>query len=175
MSMIHERMPAPRKDSVAAAYSPTLGGHFRMYSPFQRNQPIDLGEEEEEIQLDERASAQVSPFHDVGDWQRKSSPSSFFLFGDESNVGGSMTGMFFRHARESLSSQIFGGNAIAKDEAAVGDAKEEADRTAPNYLQLLDMYGDENGKEKEEDDDPYDDWLEYIDHVHSIGSVNRTG
>ena len=57
----------------------------------------------------------------------------------------------------------------------MGDAKEEADRTAPNYLQLLDMYGDENGKEKEEDDDPYDDWLEYIDHVHSIGSVNRTG
>lgn len=159
-SMIHERMPIPRHDNYAESYSPTLGGPLRLYSPTGRKEPINDGLDDDTHQQDERES-ELTSIYEVGDWQRKS-PSSFFLFGGESNGHGmgnsfGMTKLFIRSLHESFSERLLGGE--AKPPALV---ENETDRRTTTYLQLLDMYGDDLSSDEDEEL-AMDDWLEYVD------------
>jgi len=167
LSMIHERMPTPRNDTVAESYSPTLGDHFRMYSSSGRKQPIDDVDDSQQDESAAKHENELSFNHEAGDWQRRS-PSSFFLFGDDSNGHNtstsstfSMTGMFNR----------FLGNE-SKNTVSTEDASEEH-RPTTTYLQLLDMYGEGNTNNKV-DESAMDDWLEYVDQKRSQGNRSST-
>lgn len=105
----------------------------------------------------EQENESMSPF-DVGDWQRKS-PSSFYLFGDGSSNSLNMSGLFIQQLKQSMNNRI----KRSPGHVPVGDVSEE--RPVVTYLQLLDMYGNEDNREDEEQNK--DDWLEYVDnHYH---------
>jgi hypothetical protein len=158
LSMIFERMPIPRKDDNMESYSPTMGGPFRMYSPSARSKPMAI--EDDMLHHDESTEQEnesMSPF-DVGDWQRKS-PSSFYLFGDGSSNSLNMSGLLIQQLKQSMNNRI----KRSPGHAPMGDVSEE--RPVVTYLQLLDMYGNEDNREDEEQNK--DDWLEYVDnHYH---------
>jgi len=159
-SMINERMPIPRRDNYATSYSPTLGSPFRLYSLAGRKEPMNDGLDDDTPQQGERES-ELTSINEVGDWQRKS-PSSFFLFGGESNDHDtvnsiSMTKLFVQSLYESISVRLLGGE--AKSPALV---ENETDYRTTTYLQLLDMYGDDLS-DNEDEELAKDDWLEYVD------------
>lgn len=158
LSMIFERMPIPRKDDNMESYSPTMGGPFRMYSPSARSKPMDIEDDmQHRDESTEQENESMSPF-DVGDWQRKS-PSSFYLFGDGSSNSLNMSGLFIQQLKQSMNNRI----KRSPGHVPVGDVSEE--RPVVTYLQLLDMYGNEDNREDEEQNK--DDWLEYVDnHYH---------
>ena len=176
LSMIHERAMPRRKDDKIHAFSPTMGGYFRMYSPSGRQQkhrrhvPSHHSLDEDDIAAGHTASRRNGSFATQGgNWlQQQTSPSSYFLFGDESSNSKSsysdgMLSLFVDYAKEVL----FGNddnNAATATAAAGGPVMVENTSRPSNYLQLLDMYGNthsDHGEEKE--DEPYDDWLDYVD------------
>ena len=167
LSMIHEREMSPRKDDKVHAFSPTMGGYFRMYSPSgrqqkQRHLPSQHSLDEDDIAAEYATMRRNDSLasQSGGDWLQKS-PSSYFLFGDESSNSKSsysdgILSLFIDYAKES----IFGrdGNATAATSATVENGARPS-----NYLQLLDMYGDTHSDHGEKEEEPYDDWLDYVD------------
>lgn len=143
-ALAHERMLRPREDSEAERYSPTLGGSFRMYSRRLRNEPP--------VEDTKRIDDDDAAFRRVGVWQR-SSPSSYFLFGDESASSSSM----FERAKESIGLRLLG----LGGGDGIGAKREE--RPPSTYLELFDMYNDDEVYRKEEESDTYNDWVDYID------------
>lgn len=168
LSMIHERMPISRTANEADFYSITLGRYLSVYdfSGAKRKQHLD-----DNMQLSESSGTighehELSSIHEASDWQRKSSPSSVFLFGDESNATNStsMSGMFIQHVRDSF---------LSETKAQT----DPADDRPTTYLQLLDMYGQEvDSDDNKEDDWAKDDWLEYVDQMqyNTINTMSTT-
>ncbi|KAL7496527.1 hypothetical protein ACHAWT_007039 [Skeletonema menzelii] len=160
LSMIHERAMPPRKDDKVHAYSPTMGGYFRMYSPSgrqqQKQQRVPSQHSSDEDEIDNAGYTAMSG----GDWLQKS-PSSYFLFGDDSSSTKSsysdgMLSLFVDYAKESIFGR--GDNVTAATSAVVENG------SRPNtYLQLLDMYGGNHSEHVEKEEEPYDDWLDYVD------------
>mmetsp|Transcript_11942 Transcript_11942/g.24056 ORF Transcript_11942/g.24056 Transcript_11942/m.24056 type:complete len:420 (-) Transcript_11942:104-1363(-) len=166
LSMIHERAMPPRKDDKVHAFSPTMGGYFRMYSPSgrqqkQRHLPSQHSLDEDDIAAEYATMRRNDSLaSQSGDWLQKS-PSSYFLFGDESSnckssYSDGILSLFIDYAKES----IFGrnGNATAATSATVENGARPS-----NYLQLLDMYGDTHSDHGEKEEEPYDNWLDYVD------------
>ena len=174
LSMIHERAMPPRKDDKVHAYSPTMGGYFRMYSPSGRQQqqkqrrvPSPHSSDEDEIidtgyattmRKNDSLSSQSG-----GDWLQKS-PSSYFLFGDDSsttksNYSDGMISLFIDYAKESIFGRGDDNLTAATSPATV---KNGSSRPS-NYLDLLDMYGDNHSEHVGKEEEPYDDWLDYVD------------
>ncbi len=119
LSMVRERAPALRGDANADAYSPTLGGYFRLYSPSGRNNDRPSKDDDDDVIREEdedavgREGNGSSSFHDAADWQgREAGPSSYFLFGSDYSSNGrdcasdnqpsSLTGLILQQARESM-------------------------------------------------------------------------
>ena len=158
LSMIHERAIAPRKDDSLHAFSPTMGGYFRMYSPAGRQQKSErvssqTSQDEDDIALG--YAQNDSLVSQSGNWLR-TSPSSYFLFGDEnsnskSGCSDGMLSLFIDYAKE----RIFGSDRNANVTAPAG--------MDDNYLQLMDMYGDNHSDDGEREVEPYDNWLDYVD------------
>ncbi|KAL7542729.1 hypothetical protein ACHAXR_012262 [Thalassiosira sp. AJA248-18] len=170
LSMIHERMPRPRKDDRIESYSPTLGGHFRMYSQSGRNQRTKIDDTQQDQSTADEEN-ELPSFNEMGDWTPKS-PSSFFLFGDDSHTTSTTT---FQNMMESINNHIYGGGANNAATRTEDNVSEERYRPTTTYLQLLDMYGDEYGSEKM-DEQAMDDWIEYVDQIHySQGNRSTTG
>jgi len=195
LSMIHERMPSPRTDSYAESYSPTLGRYFRMYSHSGRNIRKEQNESDDDaVLLMGQEAIELSPFHDMGDWQQRKSSSSFSLFGDDDasnngptkNIGSNdslnIGSMFLQHVKQSISNRLLGGGddeIFKRNETTVKEransssssSEEEWDRRPPTtYLQLFDMYGDAHDASSDDEvkDEPaMDDWLMYVDQMHS--------
>ena len=156
LSMIHERMPSPRNDNNAESYSPTLGEYYRMYSSSGRKQATNVIGDRHQVENASEMENQFAFTHEASDWHRRS-PSSYFLFGDESNGQNtsSMAQIFFRHMKDSISDRLLGGNEIKIDKT--GDH-----RPATSYLKLLDMYGVDNSKQ-DVDGTIDGDWLDFVD------------
>eukprot|EP00986_Skeletonema_menzelii_P018787 scaffold26714_cov160-Skeletonema_menzelii.AAC.4 len=170
LSMIHERAMPPRKDDKVHAYSPTMGGYFRMYSPSgrqqQKQQRVPSQHSSDEDEIDNTGYTAMMRRNDSlssqsgGDWLQKS-PSSYFLFGDDSSSTKSsysdgMLSLFVDYAKESIFGR--GDNVTAATSAVVENG------SRPNtYLQLLDMYGGNHSEHVEKEEEPYDDWLDYVD------------
>lgn len=159
LSMVHERMPSRRKDDKAESYSPTLGYYFRMYSSSGRKQPVDLVDDS---QRNESVGGQEHSIHEASDWLRRS-PSSFFLFGDESNSAYMsdllrLHGTLIQFIQDSFSNRLFGNE--TKISTPIEDETGE-DRPTTTYLQMLDMYGSDTMKK--DNDRAMADWLEYVD------------
>lgn len=151
LALVHERMPRPRRDGEAERYSPTLGGTFRMYSRQLRNEPpVD---DTERIDDDDVIRHDDAAFRRVGDWQRASSPSSYFLFGDESASPPSLLEL----TKESISLRLLG-----LSDGGGTDARRE-ERPPGTYLELFDMYSDDVIDGKGEESDSYNDWVDFID------------
>ena len=158
LSMLLERMPSRRNDDKAESYSPTLGGYFRMYSSSGRRQPIDFVDDS---QRNESVAGQEDSIHEASGWLRRS-PSSFFLFGDESNSANmsdslSFTGTLLHGMKDS-----FFGNRLFGHETKISSPIEDKTgehRPTTTYLHMLDMYGSETDK----NDKIAADWLEYVD------------
>ena len=168
LSMIHERMPISRSANEADFYSITLGRYLSVYdfSGAKRKQHLDDNMQQNESSGTIGHEHELSSIHEASDWQRKSSPSSVFLFGDESNATNStsMSGMFIQHVRDSFLSET----------KAQTDS---ADDRPTTYLQLLDMYGQEvDSDDNKEDDWAKDDWLEYVDQMqyNTINTMSTT-
>ena len=169
LSMIHERSMPPRKDDRVHAYSPTMGGYFRMYSASGRQQqkqrPVPSQHSSDEDEIDAGYTTMMrgneSLSSQSGNWLQKST-SSYFLFGDDSSTTKSsysdgMLSLFIDYAKETM----FGrddNNVTAATSAAV-----ESGSRPSTYLQLLDMYGDSHSEHVEKEEEPYDDWLDYVD------------
>ncbi|KAL7536298.1 hypothetical protein ACHAWF_005426 [Thalassiosira exigua] len=166
--MIHERMPAPRKDSHAEAYSPTLGGHFRMYSPSLRNRPAEMDEDIDEApaSAEER---ELSSLHETGDWRRRSSPSSYLLFGDEAT--GSSVETLVQRVREMVTGRSQ--DSYASRGALSTREERDEDRPPNTYLQMLDIYGDRNDEDLAPES-ALGDWLDYVDQMHYEGDRRTT-
>jgi hypothetical protein len=158
LSMLLERMPSRRNDDKAESYSPTLGGYFRMYSSSGRRQPIDFVDDS---QRNESVAGQEDSIHEASGWLRRS-PSSFFLFGDESNSANmsdslSFTGTLLHGMKDSFFGyRLFGHE--TKISSPIEDKTGEH-RPTTTYLHMLDMYGSETDK----NDKIAADWLEYVD------------
>lgn len=140
VALVHERMPRPRKDSEAERYSPTLGGSFRMYSSRLRNEPRVIDDDDD------------AAFRRVGDWQR-SSPSSYFLFGEESAGPSSL----LERAKESIGLRLLGLG------GGDGTGARREERPPSTYLELFDMYSDDVMHGKVEESDTYIDWVDFVD------------
>lgn len=165
LSMIHERAIPPRKDDKVHSFSPTMGGYFRMYSPSGRLQekqrrhvPSQHSLDEDDIPAMRRNDSLASQ---SGNWLQ-TSPSSYFLFGDEgsnskSSYSDGMLSLFIDYAKET----IFGRDNSAT--VAAASAMVENRSRPKNYLELLDMYGDTHSDLGEKEEEPYDDWLDYVD------------
>ncbi len=153
LSMIHERIPSPRKENYAE-YSPTLGEYFRMHSYSGRKQSTESMGDEHQVGNASEVENEFSFIHEASNnWQR-GSPSSFFLFGDRSST--STSRIFIQHLKDSISDRLLG-NEIKKE-------KTEKHRPTTSYLKLLDMYGIENSKLEVGDNiSSIDDWLEFVD------------
>ena len=176
LSMIHERAMPPRKDDKVHAYSPTMGGYFRMYSPSGRQQqqkkqrrvPSQHSSDEDEI-IDTGYTTTMMRRNDSlssqsgGDWLQKP-PSSYFLFGDDSsttksNYSDGMVSLFIDYAKES----IFGRGDDNLTAATSSATVKNGSSRPSNYLDLLDMYGDNHSEHVGKEEEPYDDWLDYVD------------
>ena len=173
LSMIHERMPISRTGNEADFYSITLGRYLSVYdfSGAKRKQHLDDNMQQNESSGTIGHEHELSSIHEASDWQRKSSPSSVFLFGDESNATNStsMSGMFIQHVRDSINTQLLGSETKAQTDSA--------DDRPTTYLQLLDMYGQEvDSDDNKEDDWAKDDWLEYVDQMqyNTINTMSTT-
>ena len=165
LAMMNERMPSPRRNTSMECFSPTLGGHFAMYSSQRRNKLTDGLNDEHGLKDD--GSASHSSMNDESGWLRMQSPSSYFLFGDDrstSTMKGSRkssfetVGLTLQYAKEAMVDIILG-NEKKKDEL---DERELRQTRPTTYLQLLDMYGNRE-IEKEEEQPTLDDWLDYVD------------
>ena len=195
LSMVRERAPAPRGDADAEAYSPTLGGYFRLYSPSGRNNDRPSKDDDDDVIREEdedavgREGNGSSSFHDAADWQgREAGPSSYFLFGSDYSSNGrdcasddrpsSLTGLILQQARESMRDRWpFGGDDGIERGASMttrfGTSKERNDRPATDYLGLLDMYGDDGESSDEGTKEgglhrgSTGDWLAHVDRMHS--------
>lgn len=173
LSMIHERRITPRRDDNIHAYSPTMGAYFRMYSPSrrwqqkQRHVPLHHSLEGDDF-FSGRAMKRNDSF--VANSWLQTSPSSYFLFGDESSTYNStysdgLLNLFVDYAKES----IFGRN----DNAITTEAARAPVVGNPsNYLQLLDMYGDNHSDDGDREEDELDDWLDYVDTMQSQGRTS---
>ena len=160
LSLLHERQIGARKESAADSFSSTMGGNFLMYThskglvnPFDQ---IDDNDDNEQMPLSNRET-----MHSGGSgWlRRSSSPSSYFLFGEDDNPAVS-TLNYIQYAKDSILSFIFG-----KSDASGGSAENLTEsRPSTTYLQLLDMYGNAS-HEEEMEDDKLDDWLNYVDQI----------
>lgn len=173
LSMIHERAIPPRKDDKVHAFSPTMGGYFRMYSPSGRHQQKQQRHVPSQYSLDDddipaaATRRNDSPLaSQSGNWLQ-TSPSSYFLFGDESSNSSSkssyysdgMLSLFIDYAKET----IFGVDNNATTATASSAMMENRSRRPSNYLELLDLYGDTHSDHGEKEEEPYDDWLDYVD------------
>jgi len=168
-SMIHERMPTPRRNinKDADFYSITLGAYFSMYdtSNSRRRQrrhiddsieylqrpDNDIGEEEEKL-----STLQAN------NWQRES-PSSVFLFGDEHVVqsnNNTMSGYIYQYIKESINNQFAGNDKTIEGESQT----EQIEAPTTTYLQLLDMYS-EVDSDDDTQKDAKDDWLMHVDQI----------
>lgn len=180
LSMINERMPRSRyaenDGTKAAAWSPTLGGYFRVYDPAGRNN-ADAVADDMTIDQDESGESEendLSARHEASDWRRRS-PSSFFLFGGDHNSSSSLTGIFLQHAKESINSRLFGDESKVAAGRTDHEKPEEEQRPATDYLQLLDLYGDEmtaGNRREEKEISAVDDWVYYVDQMET-GQTNR--
>ena len=146
---------AMSKSKRKQSYSPTLGGYFRMYSSSGRRQPIDFVDDS---QRNESVAGREHSIHEASGWLRRS-PSSFFLFGDESNSANmsdslSFTGTLLRGMKDS-----FLGNRLFGHETKISSPIEDKTGEHTTYLQMLDMYGSDADK----NDKIAADWLEYVD------------
>ncbi len=155
LSMMHQRMPSRRNDDKAESYSPTLGVYFRMYnSSFGRRQPDDFVEDS---QRNEGAACSENSVHEASGWLRQS-PSSFFLFGDESNSANMSDSLSFAGTLIHGMKDSFRTVRETNISTPIEDGMEEH-RPTTTYLQMLDIYGiDSNEK-----DEVAADWLEYVD------------
>lgn len=157
LSMVYERVPSPRSYAFAESYSPTLGEYFRMYNyTGGGKKSAESMEDTHQVENSSGIEDEFSFIH--GDWQRRS-PSSFFLFGDEFNGSNtstsSITRILIKQMKDSISNRLLG-NEITKE-------KIRKDPPTTSYLQLLDRYGIDNGKQEVNDVSTVDDWLEYVD------------
>jgi hypothetical protein len=124
------------------SYSPTLGGYFRMYSSSGRRHSFDFVDDS---QQNESVAGREDSIHKASGWLRRS-PSSFFLFGDESNSANmsdslSFTGTLLRGMKDS-----FLGNRLFGHETKISSPIEDKTREHTTYLQMLDMYGSDADK-----------------------------
>ena len=208
LSMIYERSISPRKDDKIHAYSPTMGGSFHLYSPSRRQQHKhrllqqqhdDMSDDEEDDTTARGGGGSALRRQDSNNWLQQTSPSSYFLFGDDNYSNNKslsssssnyysdgLFSLFVDYAKES----IFGRDDNNDVEAASATTAYQAGAVAvdngsssrpSDYLQLLDMYGDnhsdhenEYNHQEEEEDEPLDDWLDYVDTMQSAQGQQTT-
>ena len=209
LSMIYERSISPRKDDKIHAYSPTMGGSFHLYSPSRRQQHKHrlLQQQQHDVMSDDEENDTTARGgggnalrrQDSSNWLQQTSPSSYFLFGDDNypnNKSSSSSNyysdglfsLFVDYAKES----IFGRDDNNDVEAAATTAYQAGAEAVGNggsssrpsdYLQLLDMYGDNHSDHENEynhqdddddDDEPLDDWLDYVDTMQSAQGQQTT-
>ena len=170
-SMIHERMPTPRRsiNEDADFYSITLGSYFAMYdtsnSKRRRRRHIDdsidyLKRPDNDIDEKEEKLSTLQ----ANNWQREA-PSSVFLFDDENVVqsnNNTMTGYIYQYIKESINNQ-FAGN----DKTIEGESQTEQTAPTTTYLQLLDMYSEVDVDDDDTQKDAKDDWLMHVDQMSS--------
>lgn len=209
LSMINERMPRPRKDGIAECFSPTMGGYFGMYSFSRRNgvsaqRVRGFDDATDDVEGQRCAVGQSSRrIREVGDWRRMS-PSSYFLFGDDTHRGGSRSSdspmmiggylEFFKMAILQIGGSIYEKLGMETNfNSRHGASEQSSDRQmndvsslpkAPlTYLQLLDMYGDYSDGQKHDDaqgtrrgeDEAWDDWLGYVDRTQFNDRTSTSG
>lgn len=156
-AMIHERMPIQRSNDMAESYSPTMGEYFRMYSASRSLQPFDHGGDRlRNNDVDGKKEDEGSG------WLRKS-PSSSFLFGDESMKSTSTSDALSLAGTLMQSMKYYFNDKLSDTESTPTPTIERgASEFRPTtYLQMLDMYSNEF-KEKA-DERAKADWLEYVD------------
>jgi len=158
VSLLHERQISARKDSAAECFSPTLGGYFAMYSVSKRKKSsfgeVEVDEEKEHGRV--AFSGQHSIHSDDDSWIR-TSPSSYFLFGED-NAAISMLN-YLQQAKDAIVTHIFG---KVEGDDHTGRNEVGVQRPTTTYLQLLDMYGNVTNDDQLEYD-KLDDWLNYVD------------
>lgn len=161
LSLIHERQIGARKDSIAEAFSSTMGGHFSMYNTSKKEQiPFNDADEEEEqhTHVSKHSSMQTA-----NGWLR-SSPSSYFLFGEDNAAVSTLN--YLQSGKDAVVNFIFG--RTEDGDRPSGSSRDDL-RPTTTYLQLLDMYG--NANEEEVEDDSLDDWVNYVDQIRDQGTT----
>lgn len=167
LSMIHERMPVSRNYNEADFYSITMGSYFPLYD----GKSIGMMHHD---RVSRQKKPGLSSVHEASDWQRRESPSSLFLFGDDTiHNNNTMSGMIMEH----IESWLVGTGDNKKDtqrEESIEDAATGESYRRNAYLRLLDMYGqefeDDISSQKEDRDWAKDDWLDYVDQT-SLGNT----
>lgn len=156
-AMIHERMPIQRSNDMAESYSPTMGEYFRMYSASRSLQLFEHGG-------DRLRNDNVDGKEDEGSgWLRKS-PSSSFLFGDESMNSTSTSDALSLAGTLMQSMKYYFNDKLSDTESMplTPTIEREASEFRPTtYLQMLDMYSNEI--KENADERAKADWLEYVD------------
>jgi hypothetical protein len=158
LALLHERQIGARKESTAESFSCTMGGNFLMYTQ-SKGLVNPFGEinddQNEQMPLSRREAIQ----NGCSGWlRRSSSPSSYFLFGEDNAAVSTLN--YLQYTKDSISSLIFG-----KSEGTTAENSTEL-RPSTTYLQLLDMYGNAS-TEEEMEDDKLDDWVNYVDQIRN--------